>query len=79
MGSATNINVFDEVMVEVGDSGKFQNRFNILFNFVFVFFATMASCNSIIALGTPEHWCRVPGHELTNYSLDRWKQIHIPR
>ena len=61
MDSKSHENVFDGVMVQVGDSGKFQKWYNIIFNLIFVGFATMANFNVIICLATPEHLCKVPG------------------
>ncbi|XP_044258054.1 beta-alanine transporter isoform X1 [Tribolium madens] len=78
MSSESDDNVFDEVMLQVGYSGKFQKIYNYTFNLVFVFVATMASFNTIISLSTPEHWCKVPGRE-ANMSLDLWKNLTIPR
>ncbi|KAJ3650352.1 hypothetical protein Zmor_022045 [Zophobas morio] len=79
MDSKSHENVFDGVMVQVGDSGKFQKWYNIIFNLIFVGFATMANFNVIICLATPEHWCKVPGRELTNFTIEEWKNLTIPR
>lgn len=70
---------FDDIIEEIGNSGKFQKRFNFIFNSVLVFFATLIYMNIIYGLIIPDHWCHVPGRELTNYSLDEWKTFTIPR
>lgn len=70
--------VFDTIMKAVGNNGKFQKRFAIWFNFIFVFLASMPYFNFIIALSIPDHWCTVPGKELTNFSLEDWKTLTIP-
>lgn len=78
MPSESDDNVFDEVMLQVGNSGKFQKWYNILFNLIFVLVATMANFNPIISLATPEHWCKVPGKD-SNMTVQEWKNLTIPR
>lgn len=70
---------FDDLLESVGNNGKFQKRFHIIFNFVLVFFASMPYLNIIYAVVVPEHWCKVPGREYTNMSVDEWKNLTIPR
>lgn len=71
--------IFDDIMESIGNGGKFQKRFNIIFNFVLVFFASMPYMNVIYAIVVPDHWCHVPGREFTNYTVEEWKEITIPR
>lgn len=70
---------FDKIMETVGSNGPFQKRFNYIFNIGLVFFASMVYNNMIFILGTPDHWCHVPGREFTNYTLEEWKNITLPR
>ena len=70
---------FDHLMEEIGNDGKFQKRFNFLYNFIIVIFLTMPYLNIILAMTIPEHFCQVPGMEATNYSLEEWKEIWIPK
>lgn len=79
MTTEDNANRFDEVMVQVGDSGKFQKWYNIIFNLILIAFGTMANFNPIISVASPNHWCYVPGREYTNYTLEEWKNLTIPR
>ncbi|XP_067629935.1 carcinine transporter-like isoform X2 [Eurosta solidaginis] len=34
--------------------------------------------NIILVLAVPDHWCTVPGQELTNYTLEEWRRITLP-
>ncbi|KAF2886262.1 hypothetical protein ILUMI_19911, partial [Ignelater luminosus] len=70
---------FDDVLDLVGNDGPFQKRFNIVFNFFLVMCATMPYFNLVIALSIPDHWCNVPGRESTNYTIDEWKTLTIPK
>lgn len=71
--------VFDQIMEMVGDDGVFQKRFNYLFNIGVVFCAALLYNNMLFALNTPDHWCHVPGREQTNYTLEQWKNLTLPR
>lgn len=70
--------IFDRIMELVGNDGKFQKRFNFLFNFVVCMFVSMAFMNIVLVLNEPEHWCHVPGRELTNYSVEEWRDKTVP-
>lgn len=71
--------IFDKFMEMAGNDGPFQKRFNYIFNAGMVVFASLAYMNFILALNVPEHWCHVPGREFTNYTIDEWKQMTLPR
>ncbi|XP_049780337.1 solute carrier family 22 member 7-like [Schistocerca cancellata] len=70
---------FEEVLDAIGSRGKFQTRLNI----VFVCFASCFDLMSVnvfyLAVQTPDHWCYVPGRELSNLSVEEWKNLTIPR
>ncbi|XP_047112509.1 uncharacterized protein LOC124789257 [Schistocerca piceifrons] len=70
---------FEEVLDAIGSRGKFQTRLNI----VFVCFASCFDLMSVnmfyLAMQTPDHWCYVPGRELSNLSVEQWKNLTIPR
>ena len=70
---------FDHLMEEIGNDGKFQKRFNFLYNFIIVIFLTMPYLNIILAMTIPEHFCQVPGMEATNHTLEEWKEIWLPK
>lgn len=69
---------FDEVLEAVGSDGHFQRKYNMLYNFVFMILGAMPYLNLVIAMSVPDHWCKVPGRESTNYSLEEWKRRTIP-
>lgn len=71
--------IFDKCMEMAGDDGPFQWRFNYIFNAGMVVFGSLAYMNVILALNVPEYWCHVPGREFTNFTLDEWKHITLPR
>ncbi|KAJ4432373.1 hypothetical protein ANN_20992 [Periplaneta americana] len=70
---------FDELMVHIGVNGKFQLRFNLLFNMLFVLIFSICCFNVYIALTVPGHWCHVPGRNETNYTIEEWKEMNIPK
>ncbi|XP_017787310.1 PREDICTED: organic cation transporter protein-like [Nicrophorus vespilloides] len=69
----------ESIIAEVGNDGKYQRRFSFLFNFLLALLASMPNQNFINALAIPDHWCFVPGREFTNYSLNEWKHLHLPK
>lgn len=69
---------FDKIMEEAGNNGKFQWRFNFIFNAAMVVCGGMSFMNIILALNVPDHWCHVPGREFTNYTLEQWKNLTLP-
>lgn len=71
--------VFDKILALVGDDGKFQKRFNYIFNVGLSMFSSMVYMNIILALSIPTHWCHVPGRESTNSTLDEWRTLTLPR
>ena len=81
LGSADlhNDALFEKIMIHVGLNGKFQARFNYLFNLVFIVFLAMPYLNLVLAMTIPDHWCHVPGREHTNFTLEEWKNITLPR
>lgn len=70
---------FDSIMERVGTKGKFQKRFNFLFNFLLVTATSMPYLNIILILAVPDHWCYVPGRENTNFTLEEWKNLTLPK
>ncbi|XP_065157525.1 organic cation transporter 1-like [Atheta coriaria] len=70
---------FDTIIEQIGKAGRFQKRFNFTFNFFLVIVAAMPHLNLVISLATPNHWCHVPGRETTNYSIEEWKSMTLPK
>ncbi|XP_026479557.1 carcinine transporter-like [Ctenocephalides felis] len=71
--------VFDKVMQSVGDDGAFQKRFNYFYNTAMVALTVMPYINIVMMMAVPDHWCHVPGRNETNYSLEEWKALTLPR
>ena len=70
---------FEKIMELVGNEGRFQNRFNFLYNGLVVFIGAMLARSFIFSMTVPDHWCNVPGREFTNFTIDEWKQFTLPR
>jgi len=71
--------VFDNIMRLVGYEGKFQKSFNYIFNIGLVIVGSMTYMNILMVYSEPEHWCHLPGRELTNLSTEKWRDITLPR
>lgn len=69
---------FQKIMERVGNHGRFQLIYNMTFVLALAAAGSMVYMNIILALDIPEHWCTVPGQELTNYSLDEWRRMTLP-
>lgn len=69
---------FDSVLNAVGARGRFQSRFNFVFNFLLIIVVSMSYMNLIQVVAIPNHWCHVPGRENTNFTLEEWKNITLP-
>lgn len=78
MAEPTHDAVFDQIMHRIGDRGKFQKRFNYIFNVGLVYFASMVFMNIILAMNIPDNWCYVPGRNMTNFTLDEWHNLTLP-
>lgn len=70
---------FDRIMERIGNDGRFQKRFNYTFNIGMTMFASLIYYNIIMAMNTPKHWCRVPGRDESNLTLDQWRDLTLPR
>lgn len=71
--------IFDRIMETVGNDGKFQKRFNFIFNFCICMFVSMAFMNIMLVLNDPEHWCHVPGKEnFTTFNDTQWRELTLP-
>lgn len=69
---------FDDALRIIGNRGKFQRNFVVLYNFTYTLLAALSQYNLIMAMSVPDHWCNVPGRELTNYTVAEWKMLNIP-
>ncbi|KAL3272918.1 hypothetical protein HHI36_014377 [Cryptolaemus montrouzieri] len=69
---------FDYFLEKVGNDGIYQKRFSILFVCIYSALATAIYYSINISLAVPNHWCKVPGREGTNFTLQEWKELTIP-
>ncbi|XP_065157057.1 organic cation transporter 1-like [Atheta coriaria] len=79
MENDAETSAIDSIMEQIGNSGRYQTSFNFKFNLILPILAAMPYVNLIISLATPDHWCHVPGRENTNYTLEEWKNLTLPR
>lgn len=70
---------FQAIMEKAGNHGRFQLMYNILFVMGLSMAGAMCYMNIILALNIPDHWCTVPGREQTNFTLDEWRRITLPK
>uniref|UniRef100_A0A8D8B1T7 Solute carrier family 22 member 21 n=1 Tax=Culex pipiens TaxID=7175 RepID=A0A8D8B1T7_CULPI len=71
---------FDGILEKVGNDGRFQRRFNVIFNVGAIMFASMSYMSIILALNKPPHNCHVPGMERFNISdVDAWRNLTLPK
>ncbi|XP_046383065.1 carcinine transporter [Ischnura elegans] len=77
--TAEDRDAFDNLLEDAGSHGKFQIRFNVIFNFSLSAIVSMSFLNYVMAMTVPDHWCHVPGATGANISADRWKELTLPR
>lgn len=69
---------FEDILDTVGTRGKFQFRLNLLAYFACAL-VSQAGQSHYYALFVQDHWCHVPGREFTNYTLEGWKNLTLPK
>nr|CAD7200912.1 unnamed protein product [Timema douglasi] len=72
IGKKLHASNFDELMDHVDLDGKFQRRFNLLYNLVYVVLVAMPYMNLVLVLAVPDHWSittRITCHSLPGVSL----------
>lgn len=70
--------LLERLLQSVGNNGRFQLRFNVIFNVAFVLFASLIYMNVVLILNVPDHKCHVPGRELTNLTAEEWRSLTLP-
>ncbi|XP_064112316.1 carcinine transporter-like [Macrobrachium nipponense] len=70
--------VFEQLLEEVGDTGKHQQLLFWLYVVPINFLIPWIALVPIFMTSTPSHWCHVPGQppELTD---EQWKKLTIPK
>lgn len=69
--------VYERALNEIGDNGKFQKRFDFIFNFIFTLLWAMAYNSMILALVIIPYSCKLPSKP-DNISEFDWKSKYIP-
>lgn len=70
--------VFETLLEEVGDSGRYQQLLYWLFVVPVNFLIPWVALVPIFMTSTPTHWCHVPGRP-DDVPLEDWKALSIPR
>uniref|UniRef100_A0A0P4WHF6 Major facilitator superfamily (MFS) profile domain-containing protein n=1 Tax=Scylla olivacea TaxID=85551 RepID=A0A0P4WHF6_SCYOL len=70
--------VFEKVLEEVGDSGRYQRLLYWLYVVPINFLIPWVPLAVIFMTSTPDHWCHVPGRP-DHVPLEEWKALTIPR
>ncbi|XP_065721258.2 carcinine transporter [Drosophila suzukii] len=70
---------FQTVMEKAGNHGRYQTLYNFLFVGGLACSGAMIYMNIILALNIPDHWCTVSGRENTNFTLEEWRDITLPK
>ncbi|XP_049861669.1 solute carrier family 22 member 7-like [Schistocerca gregaria] len=70
---------FECILDRIGSRGKFQIRLSCIYICLSVLLCTSPSHMFIMSMVVPDHWCHVPGRELSNVSIEEWKSLTIPR
>ncbi|XP_014370583.2 solute carrier family 22 member 7 [Papilio machaon] len=70
--------VFDQALIEIGQDGRFQKKFDIIYNVIFAVLWPMAYMNLILALVVVPHMCEVSGKP-DSVSEHYWKELNIPQ
>ncbi|KAH8330354.1 hypothetical protein KR067_001600 [Drosophila pandora] len=70
---------FQQLMEKAGNHGRYQTLYNYVFVGGLAFCGAMIYMNIILALNIPDHWCTVAGRENTNFSLEEWRDITLPK
>ncbi|CAG5109184.1 Similar to CarT: Carcinine transporter (Drosophila melanogaster), partial [Cotesia congregata] len=71
---------FDEVLVHVGEKGRYQNIMYYLLCIPATLPAAFLAFSQVFVSATPDHWCRIPELEnVTSYmTLDERKALSLP-
>lgn len=78
LSTSSRTDPFLEIMERVGTKGHYQFMYNMIYVMFLAMVGAMLYMNVILALNVPDYWCTVPGRELTNFTLDEWRNITLP-
>ncbi|XP_046415882.1 organic cation transporter 1-like [Neodiprion fabricii] len=69
---------FDDVLVHVGEKGRYQNIMYYLLCIPATLPAAFLAFSQVFVSASPEHWCRIPELENSNLTLDQRKALSLP-
>lgn len=69
---------YDCVLLQVGNEGTYQKKFDIIYNVVFASIWAMTYYNIILALTVTSHTCKLPEKPVNISEID-WKSKYIPK
>ena len=69
---------FEDILMDVGDSGKYQKRLIIFFLLPYALLIPWFSMNILFMLSVPEHWCSVPEVVNSNLTIEQQKHLISP-
>ncbi|XP_060648899.1 carcinine transporter [Drosophila nasuta] len=70
---------FQALMEKAGNHGRYQTLYNYVFVAGLAFAGAMTYMNIILALNIPDHWCTVPGREQTQFTIEQWRDLTLPK
>lgn len=69
---------FEDILLEVGDRGKYQKSLIILFLLPSATLLPWFSMNVLFMVSVPEHWCNVPEVAMSNLTIEQQRQLISP-
>lgn len=73
-----NIMDFEDILLEVGDSGKYQKSLILFFLIPSATLLPWFSMNVLFMVSVPEHWCNVPEVAKSNLTIDQQRLLISP-
>lgn len=78
MTSLKNDLEFEDILTDIGDNGKYQNRLLLFFLFPSVALLPWFSMNNLFIVFIPQHSCYVPEVANSNLSLELQRAVVSP-
>ncbi|KAF8794657.1 Beta-alanine transporter like protein [Argiope bruennichi] len=69
---------FEDVLIEVGDYGKYQRNLIMIFLVPAASLLPWFSMNVLFMVSVPDHWCNVPELSSFNLSMEQQKSLIAP-
>lgn len=69
---------FEDVLLEVGDYGKYQRQLIVYFLVPAASLLPWFSMNILFMVSVPDHWCKVPEMVSSNFTIAQQRSIISP-